>query len=155
MNKPFKYIIIIAGVLVSSYAVFMAAYFATSAPGFCASCHEIKSYVASWGKSPHQKVGCLFCHEPRGALGKFHSKSRGLNYVYRQFAGQYSVIVETQIFDQNCIDCHLGNYSQFPNAVKIGKDHYEYLKNKRRCAECHRDIGHQNTLGLEKKMGLE
>ena len=74
-----------------------------------------------------------------------------MNYVYRHLAGQYTSLVETQIFDQNCIDCHFGNYPKFKNVIRMDKKHYVFIKNKRRCEECHRETGHQTTIGLENK----
>ncbi len=150
MRTWLKGLLIGLGSIVFIYVLFMVTYFATTTPRFCSSCHEVAPYVASWRHSAHKSVNCLYCHEPRGALGKLHSKSRGLNYVYRHIAGQYTSIVETEIFDQNCIDCHFGNYTKYPKAKKPTKKHYALMKNKRRCSECHRNTAHDTTIGLEK-----
>src|SRR5660397_243781 len=48
----------------------------TSEPGFCASCHSIEPYEASWEGSTHEAVGvtCIDCHFDTGALGYIEGK---------------------------------------------------------------------------------
>lgn len=146
-----KFVLVIILVSVISYVAFMGAYFGTSKPSFCASCHEIKPYVISWRKSPHEDVKCLYCHEFRGFVGKLHSKSRGLNYVYQLWTGQYTITTKAQIFEQNCIACHLGDYWNYPKAKRLDMKHYEYLKDDKSCIQCHRDSGHKVNIFSQQK----
>ncbi len=142
--------LIISVTVLLLYTAFMALYFPTSEPSFCGTCHEIKKYVASWRRSPHQDVKCLYCHEFRGFFGKLHSKSRGLNYVYQQLTGQYTIIAEAIVFEQNCIACHLGDYYNYPDTVRLDSKHYQWLKSDRKCLECHRETGHGINLFSKK-----
>ena len=153
-KKPqtkWKMLLIITGIVLGSYLLFMGLYFPTSEPSFCASCHEIKSYVQTWRQLPHHDVKCLYCHEFRGFVGKLHSKSRGLNYVYQQWTGQYTIITTAQVFEQNCIACHLGDYWNYPKTKHLDEKHYNFIKQDKPCIQCHREIGHKvNIFSIEK-----
>ena len=133
-----------------SYAVFQIVYFATSSPSFCAKCHEVKPYVTSWKESPHKNVTCLDCHQPRGELGKFHSKARGLNYLQQHMSGNYTVLTKAIIFEGNCIACHFGDMKKHTNATPLANslkiNHYESIKNGESCAKCHRNTGHETDI---------
>lgn len=151
MARLKKTLIIIGGSLTAFYIVFMAAYFATSEPSFCGTCHFMKPYIGSWKESGHQTVKCLFCHEPRGFLGKFHSKGRGINYVYQYATDQYTVVSRAIIFEQNCIACHLGDNKQYPNAPQLTNksvNHYEVLRDSTSCLKCHAETGHKSKFYL-------
>ncbi|TGE33373.1 NapC/NirT family cytochrome c [Desulfosporosinus sp. Sb-LF] len=132
--------------LVGLYVLFQIGYVATSGPMFCANCHEIQKYAVSWQTSPHKSVTCLECHKPRGELGKFHAKARGLNYVFQHFSGDYTIPTRAVLSDLNCIECHLGDNKTFPNAVRLKNtpqiNHYETIKKSQSCLDCHREAGH-------------
>lgn len=150
MKKAYRYALIGIGVVVGLYIAFMGAYYVTSTPGYCTTCHEAKPYVKSWKQSPHRNVKCEGCHEQRGFLGKIQYKARGLNAAYIHLTGQYSGLLGTsQVFEQNCIDCHFGGYRRFPNASKLDRKHYNYVKEGRSCLECHRKTGHEKALVSE------
>lgn len=146
MNKWYKYFLLVGSFLALFYLAFMIAYFPTSEPDFCSLCHQVKPYVRAWKESPHKNVKCLYCHEFRGALGKLHSKSRGVNYVYQYFTGQYTVFAQAQIFEGNCIACHLGDYYNYRKTVKLDEKHYSLIKENKSCLECHRETGHKTNL---------
>lgn len=142
-----KKILLGAGsVLLGLYLLFQVGYYATSGPSFCASCHEVEQYVTSWEDSSHSNINCLQCHQPNGELGKIHAKARGLNYVIQHFSGDYTIPTQAQIFEQNCIQCHLGDDENQPNATKLANtdkvNHYATIKNSQSCLECHREAGH-------------
>lgn len=142
-----KKVILGVGVsLVGLYALFQVGYYATSAPSFCASCHEVDKYVTSWQTSAHKNFNCLECHQPSGELGKFHAKARGLNYVFQHFSGEYTIPTSAPIYEQNCIQCHLGDNKAYPNTIKLTNtpkvNHYETIKKSQSCLECHRETGH-------------
>lgn len=146
-----KSVLIVGILLVSLYALFQAGYYATSAPSFCASCHEVEQYVTSWQISAHKNFNCLECHQPSGELGKFHAKARGLNYVFQHFSGDYTVPTRAHIFEQNCLECHLGDNKAYPtqkltNTLKV--NHYETIKKSQSCLECHRETGHATDIYL-------
>lgn len=147
--------LIISVTIVLLYASFMAGYYATSFPSFCAVCHIVKPYVVSWRQSSHKDINCLYCHEPRGFLGKVHSKSRGLNYLYQELTGQHTIIIEGQIFEQNCVACHLGDYYDYPDTVRLDSKHYQWLKSDRKCLECHITAGHGINLFTAEKFNQD
>lgn len=93
--------------LMASYVLFQIGYVATSGPFFCAKCHEVKKYVVSWQQANHSNLNCLECHQPRGELGKFHAKARGLNYLFQHFSGDFTIPTRAIVSDQNCLNCHL------------------------------------------------
>ena len=150
---PWKKMILIMGImLIGLYALFQICYYATSAPRFCGTCHEVEKYVTSWDASAHKAINCLECHQPSGELGKFHAKARGLNYVFQHFSGDYTIPTEALIFEQNCIQCHLGDSKQHPNTVRLKNtsviNHYENIKQSRSCLDCHRETGHSVDIYL-------
>lgn len=132
--------------LVGLYALFQVGYYATSYPPFCGSCHEVKPYVDSWHTSSHKDINCLKCHQPSGELGKIHAKARGLNYVFQHFSGDYTVPTRAIVFEQNCIECHLGDDKKYPDTIRLTNiskvNHYETIKDSKSCLECHRETGH-------------
>ena len=138
---------------VISYALFQIGYVVTSPPSFCARCHQISPYVTSWEESPHKDVTCLNCHQPRGELGKFHSKARGLNYLLQQMSGNYTIPTKAIIPEGNCIACHLGDIKKHPEAVKLknssNMDHRESIENSESCLKCHRNTGHETDILLD------
>ncbi|WP_407313631.1 cytochrome c3 family protein [Desulfosporosinus sp. SB140] len=142
-----KKIILGVGItLICLYALFEIGYYATSDPFFCASCHEVKKYTTSWQSSAHKSINCLECHQPRGELGKFQAKARGLNYVFQHLTGDYTVPTRAVISDRNCIECHLDDNSAFPKTIKLKNtikvNHYQTIKKSQSCIDCHRDTGH-------------
>jgi Nitrate/TMAO reductases, membrane-bound tetraheme cytochrome c subunit len=149
-----KVLLIIAITLVVGYALFQIGYVATSSPSFCTSCHEVSPYVPSWEKSPHKNVTCLDCHQPRGELGKFHSKARGLNYLFQHLSGNFTVPTKAIIFEGNCIACHLGDMKDHPEAPKLSNtpkiNHYDSIKSGESCLNCHRTTGHETNILLNK-----
>lgn len=150
--------VLILSLLISilSYLSFMGLYFYTSEPDFCMKCHNFAPYVDSWETSPHKDVKCLFCHEPPGPLGKLHSKARGLNYLYLYSTNKSSALIKAEyINDDNCFMCHVGDIKQYPDAVRldnIGFNHLQSIEKDQSCLDCHNSIGHQNNIGVEKKI---
>lgn len=147
-----KLILLISALFVGAYILFQIGYVATSGPSFCARCHEVEGYVTSWKDYAHKDVKCLQCHQPRGELGKFHAKARGLNYVFQHFSKDYTIPTEAVMSDQNCIQCHLGDDKSYPDAPNLKNtskaDHYDLIKASRSCLECHRDSGHDIDIYL-------
>lgn len=145
-----KVLLVFCIFLIASYILFQIGYVVTSSPSFCARCHEVKPYVTSWKESPHKDVTCLDCHQPRGELGKFHSKARGLNYLLQHLSGNYTVPTYATIFEGNCIACHLGDMKKHPEAVELTNtpkmNHYESITNGESCLKCHRNTGHETDI---------
>lgn len=151
-TKPWKKVVLIIALVSGGvYIAFMGAYFATSEPSFCASCHQIKPYVTSWNQSPHKDVKCLYCHEYRGFVGKIESKLRGSNYYYQHITGQYTITAQGTVFEQNCIACHLGDYWNYPKTKRLDMKHYEFIKGDKSCLQCHREAGHKLNIFTQEK----
>lgn len=151
-TKTWKRVVLIIALLsFGGYIAFMGAYYATSFPSFCGSCHEVTAYYVSWKSSPHNNVNCLYCHEFRGFLGKLHSKSRGLNYLYQHITGQYTITAEGIAFDPNCIACHLGDYWNYPKTKRLNMKHYDLIKQDKSCFQCHKNTGHQVNIFTREK----
>lgn len=146
-----RYLVFGVSTLSAIYLIFMGFYYVTSEPSFCNSCHEMVPYVTSWSNSPHKQVKCMFCHEKRGVLGKLDSKARGLNDVYLQATGQYSVLFEAEVFQRNCASCHLGDYGNYPNTIRLDERHKQYIKKYGSCIECHEAPGHKLGLISDKR----
>ena len=138
------------------YILFQIGYVATSGPLFCAKCHEIRNYVSSWQTSAHKTINCLECHQPRGELGKFHAKARGLNYVFQHFSKNYTVPTQAVLSDQNCIQCHLGDNEFHPDTIRLKNtitiNHYETIKQSKSCLDCHRGTGHAIDIYLSPEL---
>jgi cytochrome c nitrite reductase small subunit len=142
-----KKLILGLGILfIALYILFQIGYIVTSEPSFCARCHEVENYVPSWEASSHRTINCLECHQPRGELGKFHAKARGLNYVFQHYSGDFTIPTEAVMSDHNCIECHLGDRKRHPDTIRLKNtskvNHYDSIKNSQSCLECHRDTGH-------------
>lgn len=151
-NKKWKkYVVLGISVFSILYLTFMGFYYATSEPAFCNLCHQMKPYVASWRNSPHKQVKCMFCHEFRGVYGKLESKARGLNDVYLQLTGQYSIVFEAEVFERNCASCHLGDYWNYPNTTRMDKRHQDFIRDNRSCIKCHKNPGHKLGLFVDKR----
>lgn len=151
--------LVLAGVVLAVYLLFMGLYYPTSSPtGFCARCHYIKPYVESWQESKHAGINCVHCHEHRGFSGKLESKARGSNYFYQHITRQYTMPTKAVVFEQNCIGCHVGDnrrFAQAPRMTNISVNHYEIIRENRSCLECHRDTGHEvNILVTPELTGL-
>ena len=142
--------------VITSYILFQIGYVATSGPFFCAKCHEVADYVSSWQVSAHKAVLCLSCHQPRGELGKFHAKSRGLNYVFQHFSRDFTIPTRAIVSDQNCIQCHLGDDKSFPEILRLKNtstiNHYETIKQSKSCLECHRATAHSIDIYLSSEL---
>lgn len=146
---------ILLAIIAFFFIILPAAYFGTSEPAFCGSCHYIEGYVSSWSNSPHQEVKCLFCHESRGPFGKVHSKTRGLNYVAQHFTGNYTSAIKGWVDERNCIACHSEGMKPFRDAPLLTEvpNHLDYVQqlatNNTLCIDCHRETGHALNLKID------
>lgn len=141
-------------IFVIGYGFFMGIYHYTSRPEYCRTCHYIEPYVVSWEKSPHKSLKCMVCHEPTGPMGKMHSKFRGLNYYLIDKTGNSSeTFIEAPfINERRCFTCHIGDDKDYPYVIKITKNekHLQYIENEQKCTDCHKEVGHEVNIGIEK-----
>lgn len=136
----------------AALVVVFAADYATSAPGVCASCHEMRDPVRSWSVGAHTTVGCPECHdEPRpwydvgGTLAERTNELSAEWAIHR--AGAVSVdessedTSPTPIPDEACLACH--DMSR-EITMRFGTliDHAEHAERNGSCVSCHRYTGH-------------
>lgn len=125
----------------------------TSKGAFCARCHEIAPYAATWERFPHRKVTCLDCHADPGKVGYVLRKIKSAKEVINHLTGNYDPENLGGKFNQaNCINCHNGS-KNFPKAknvlamettTKLNMSHKTHLDQKLKCLACHKTVVHGN-----------
>ncbi len=84
----------------------------TSQPEFCASCHIMGPYYASWKADLHGgklDVACVECHYAPGERTTIKAKLRGLSQVASYVSGRYGATrPRAQVADSSCLTskCH-------------------------------------------------
>jgi len=149
MNRHIKYAAYGMSVFIFLYMLFMATITVTGHHQFCNKCHIKEPYVASWQNSPHREVSCTYCHQAGGYLGKLNSFGRRTNNFYLWLTNQDTILTYGKVFERNCIVCHMGDNRKFLNATRLnneGTNHYEIIKNRRSCLECHAEVGHETRI---------
>ncbi|GAB6152745.1 hypothetical protein JCM17380_14950 [Desulfosporosinus burensis] len=119
-------------------------------PSSCKKCHEVEPYHASWQESPHKNIDCMDCHKTRGPFHRLDTTFRGIKNLSLHIKGEYFSF-RAVYYDTNCINCHTGNFKSETNAPLMPKNHAKLIKNGVGCNNCHRDTGHKNGLGVDKK----
>ncbi len=152
LSKKAKKRLIILAILAGAFLVFsVAAVEFTSHSGFCASCHYMEPYFASWESSTHQEIECSKCHYPPGGgiQSKLRKKIEGLVMVGRYWTKLYVKSKPwAEIKDESCLQsgCHdkrlLEGEVPFNNVVFDHKVHFEDLKRGKQlqCVSCHSQI---------------
>jgi len=152
LSKKAKKRLIILAILAGAFLVFsVAAVELTSRSGFCASCHFMEPYFASWESSTHKEIECSKCHYPPGGgiQSKLRKKIEGLVMVGRYWTKLYVKSKPwAEIKDESCLQsgCHdkrlLEGQVPFNNVVFDHKVHFEDLKRGKQlqCVSCHSQI---------------
>jgi len=152
LSKKAKKRLIILAILAGAFLVFsVAAVELTSHSGFCASCHFMQPYFASWESSTHKEIECSKCHYPPGGSiqSKLRKKIEGLVMVGRYWTKLYVKSKPwAEIKDESCLQsgCHdkrlLEGQVPFNNVVFDHKVHFGDLKRgkKLQCVSCHSQI---------------
>ena len=121
----------------------------TSEPGFCASCHSIEPYEASWEGSTHEAVGvtCIDCHFDTGALGYIEGKVYSFMKLTQWVVGEEEQKPEAHktVVAGSCRQCHSD-----PKATFIPHGFHTEVANLD-CIECHSGIVHGSELVGEEK----
>ena len=121
----------------------------SSTPSFCASCHVMDPYVASWKASAHHNVSCIKCHFAPGWKNVVRSKFLANKYVANTLAGVPMTKPHAEIEDASCLreGCHETRLikSQVLYKGMILFDHARHLNELRRgkqlrCTSCHSQI---------------
>jgi len=96
-------VFVVAGIVASEYY--------TSQPGFCGSCHIMKSYYDSWEKDKHGEKGitCVECHYAPGEKGTLKARFKGLGQLFSYLATKDKEVRKPpKVPDDSCLmsNCH-------------------------------------------------
>jgi cytochrome c-type protein NapC len=133
----------------------------TSDDEFCTVCHTMQpmadSYLADvhGGNNPQGiKAKCTQCHLPNDSLANylFEKAKTGLHdFRVQNFTDVKSIDWEAKrkhakdfVFDSGCMSCHTNLKSATTSNTKAFIAHKEYFeeRTKKKCAECHENVGH-------------
>jgi len=80
----------------------------TGHPKFCASCHNMDEYYASWEHSSHKDVACIGCHAKPGVAGTVAAKAQGMVQLVQYISGSYGTKPHGELGNANCQQggCH-------------------------------------------------
>ncbi|MFW6163683.1 MAG: NapC/NirT family cytochrome c [Planctomycetota bacterium] len=117
---------------------------------FCASCHLMEPYVASWRESRHGQEGveCVECHFPPGLKNAVAGKLQAASMLVAFLTGTYDTSVVAEIEDASCMrpGCHEERLLEGKVAFNdVHFDHKPHLTKLRRgkrlrCQTCHSQI---------------
>lgn len=137
-------IIVSAALLIAVFSVAMIE--VTGQNFFCASCHEMNEYVATWKNTSHQDVSCKKCHIPSSGVELVKSKIGALKEVYYHLTADmdFDEIREGSnhhIPNERCQKCHKETEDLIIyHDLKIThKDHWELGID---CTDCHARVVH-------------
>lgn len=97
----------------------------TAQPQFCASCHIMEPYYASWENDPHggkANVACVDCHYAPGERNTINAKLRGLSQVASYFSGRFGATrPRAHVAPESCLTsaCH-GDEAFMEKPLQIG-----------------------------------
>jgi nitrate/TMAO reductase-like tetraheme cytochrome c subunit len=135
--------VVIIGIVVTLLGIAVPA---TSQPGFCQSCHEMKDDYRAWQASAHKDVNCASCHIEPGAGNFLRHKIAALKEVAAHITNDYdapiniSSMLSEELPPARCIQCH-----KSPGKKSNGRVIFDHNKHKKagfNCAYCHNRIAH-------------
>ena len=150
-------IAIAAGIVAVLILIVLGIDAVATSPDVCASCHEMKPWVASWSVSAHADVACYSCHQtPRQwygspiALAERWTKLAGQMVAHSQRSSDDTSVVSAvgapPIPDSACLQCHdparVGT-SRFGVQIR----HEEHARRNGSCVSCHVLTAHPDPKG--------
>ncbi len=146
-RRGFKHLSIGAGITI--VVVLLTFIQVSDSPKFCATCHIMRPYYASWEESSHNEVNCLDCHYEPGITGFLVGKYVALAQVAQYITGTYGTRFWAEVEDSSCLreGCHssrlLSGEVEYLNGIKF--NHAAHLGELRRgkqlkCTSCHSAI---------------
>jgi nitrate/TMAO reductase-like tetraheme cytochrome c subunit len=113
-------------------------------PQFCATCHIMDPYLASWENSDYgahahaaEDVTCLECHEP--------TTEQQINELVVYLQGDFTVpLLEREFGNEFCFDCHLPNeHTSYDEVIQLTagfelNPHSSHLVDQLDCNLCHK-----------------
>ncbi|WP_286977117.1 NapC/NirT family cytochrome c, partial [Candidatus Aquicultor secundus] len=151
-------VIIAAIVVVGLGLVLVVALFVTSAPGYCNTCHEMKSDYQAWKSSVHKTVDCETCHIGPGAGNFIVGKVSALKEVYYHFTNTYQKPINKgsrisqEMPSSRCIPCH-----RSPGRVSTSTlifEHDPHIEAGLRCPFCHNRVSHPGVKGYNSRIKM-
>lgn len=150
------------GVGVLFLAVFMVlALGATSSYWFCASiCHRVQDdSIIAYGRSSHNKVSCMSCHEPVNAdpVTFVLKKAESLGELYLTALDKYELPlnpeseVSKEMESEQCTQCHNLENRLVTPGYGILINHSVHEENDVSCTQCHNRIAHREDFELTLK----
>ena len=119
-------------------------------PAACANCHIMQPQFDSWQKASHHTVAtCVDCHLPHGFAAKWLAKAENgylhsKAFTFQDFHEPIFVRARNQrILQENCLTCHAALVEDILLETSSTTDGLQ-------CIQCHRSVGHGETVGLGK-----
>ena len=118
---------------------------ATSTPDFCATCHIMKPYHATWAESKHKDVACVECHISPGVGAELRKKIEALNMVVKYVTVAWGPNPWAEVDDAACLRCHERRLLEGRAGYKAAQfDHRPHLAEteeglRLRCTSCHQN----------------
>jgi nitrate/TMAO reductase-like tetraheme cytochrome c subunit len=135
----------------------------TAQPNFCASCHIMEPYYASWKQDTHGGrlgVACVDCHYAPGERTTLGARLRGLSQVTSYISGRYGKTrPRAHVAPESCMTsaCH-GDRSFMNKPLEVGTVTFVHAKHLMHTAQNEqpaRDRLTALTEQLEKQLGRE
>jgi nitrate/TMAO reductase-like tetraheme cytochrome c subunit len=154
--------IIWTGVGILAFAAFLIiALGATSTYWFCSSiCHKVQDdSIIAYGRSSHNKVSCMSCHEPVNAdpITFILKKAEALGELYLTATNKYELPLNPEselskeMESEQCTQCHnLENRTVTPG-YGIIINHTVHEEKDISCTQCHNRIAHRENFELTLK----
>ncbi len=112
----------------------------TAQPGFCASCHIMEPYYASWEKDIHGGqlgIACVDCHYAPGERSTVSAKLRGLSQLTSYFSGRYGATrPRAHVAQESCLtsNCH-GDGQFMDKELQVGTVRFRHSRHLERTDE--------------------
>jgi nitrate/TMAO reductase-like tetraheme cytochrome c subunit len=135
----------------------------TAQPNFCASCHVMEPYYATWKQDTHGAhlgVACVDCHYAPGERTTVTAKLRGLSQVASYFSGRYGKTrPRAHVAPESCTTsaCH-GNGIFMDKPLQVGTVTFRHSRHLKRTAQDEqpaRDRRAAISKQLERQLGRE
>lgn len=129
--------IVLVALSVTGGGLLGVAEYRTSQPSFCASCHIMQPYYASWSEDVHGEkldVACVECHYAPGERTTINAKFRGLSQVTSYFSGRYGATrPRAHVSNESCMTakCH-GDERFMDKPIMLGSVQFTHARHLRR-----------------------
>jgi len=105
-------------------------------PGFCVTCHEMRTAHKESLKSVHKGVSCVSCHQEPGAAGLFIGKL-GLIEMAISKSKVIGGVSSSHVTNEACLKCHSETLKSVKMLGTIRVKHKEPVEAGFKCTDCH------------------